>query len=141
MARAANGTRGQARDLARMRQRLDDWRGSHKRGVAIPPEAVVRGGTSGSAARGVRDGAGAGPGIQQTQRDERCDCPGTRQGEAAVETRSGGRVSQAVYSGGVFVGTVYVKIGFIAIAMRVPWDLVALVWCAVPAPPRQAAPS
>ena len=36
MARAASGTRGQARDLARMRQRLDDWRGSHKRGVAFP---------------------------------------------------------------------------------------------------------
>ena len=37
MERAASGTRGQARDLARMRQRLDDWRGSHKRGVAFPP--------------------------------------------------------------------------------------------------------
>lgn len=37
MARAASGTRGQARDLGRMRQRLDDWRGSHKRGVAFPP--------------------------------------------------------------------------------------------------------
>jgi hypothetical protein len=37
MARAANGTRGQARDFARMRQRLDDWRGSHNRGVAFPP--------------------------------------------------------------------------------------------------------
>jgi hypothetical protein len=36
MARAASGTRGQARDFARMRQRLDDWRGSHKRGVAFP---------------------------------------------------------------------------------------------------------
>src|ERR1019366_10115925 len=29
---------GQARGLARMRQRLDDWRGSHKRGVAFPPK-------------------------------------------------------------------------------------------------------
>ena len=38
MARAASGTIGQARDLARMRQRLDDWRGSHKRGVAFPPK-------------------------------------------------------------------------------------------------------
>jgi hypothetical protein len=36
MVRAASGTRGQARDFARMRQRLDDWRGSHKRGVAFP---------------------------------------------------------------------------------------------------------
>ena len=38
MVRAASGTRGQARDLARMRQRLDDWRGRHKRGVAFPPK-------------------------------------------------------------------------------------------------------
>ena len=38
MARTASGTRGQARELARMRQRLDDWRGSHKRGVAFPPK-------------------------------------------------------------------------------------------------------
>ncbi len=37
MARTASGTRGQARDFARMRQRLDDWRGSHNRGVAFPP--------------------------------------------------------------------------------------------------------
>ena len=37
MARAAGETTGQARDLARMRQRLDDWRGSHRRGVAFPP--------------------------------------------------------------------------------------------------------
>jgi hypothetical protein len=36
MARTASWTRGQARDLARMRQRLNDWRGSHKRGVAFP---------------------------------------------------------------------------------------------------------
>jgi hypothetical protein len=39
MARAASGARsGQARDLALMRRRLDDWRGSHKRGVAFPPK-------------------------------------------------------------------------------------------------------
>src|ERR1700724_1727659 len=38
MVRAASGTRGQARDFARIRQRLDDWRGSHKRGVAFPPK-------------------------------------------------------------------------------------------------------
>jgi hypothetical protein len=38
MARTASGTRGQARDLARVRQRLDDWRGSHKRGVAFAPK-------------------------------------------------------------------------------------------------------
>ncbi len=37
MARAAGETTGQGRDLARMRQRLDDWRGGHKRGVAFPP--------------------------------------------------------------------------------------------------------
>jgi hypothetical protein len=36
MARAASGTRGQARDLARLRRRLDDWRGSHRRGAAFP---------------------------------------------------------------------------------------------------------
>ncbi len=34
----ASGTRGQGRELAGMRQRLDDWRGSHKRGVAFPPK-------------------------------------------------------------------------------------------------------
>jgi len=37
MARAASGTSGQARDFARMRQRLDDWRSRHNRGVAFPP--------------------------------------------------------------------------------------------------------
>jgi hypothetical protein len=37
MASTASGTRGQERDFARMQQRLDDWRGSHKRGVAFPP--------------------------------------------------------------------------------------------------------
>ena len=37
MARAASGTKGQMRDFARMRQRLNDWRGSHNRGVAFPP--------------------------------------------------------------------------------------------------------
>ena len=45
MARPTSGTSGQARDLARMRQRLDDWRGSHKRGLAFPPtlwSAAVR---------------------------------------------------------------------------------------------------
>jgi hypothetical protein len=36
MARVARGTRGQARDFARMRQRLEDWRGSHNRRVAFP---------------------------------------------------------------------------------------------------------
>jgi len=35
MARATSGTRGQARDLARMRRRMDDWRGSHRRGAAF----------------------------------------------------------------------------------------------------------
>jgi hypothetical protein len=38
MARAASGTKGQARDFARMQRRLDDWRGSHNRGVAFPPK-------------------------------------------------------------------------------------------------------
>jgi len=37
MTRAASGTSGQARDFERMRQRLDDWRGRHNRGVAFPP--------------------------------------------------------------------------------------------------------
>jgi hypothetical protein len=36
MARRASGAAGQARDLVRMRQRLDKWRGSHARGVAFP---------------------------------------------------------------------------------------------------------
>jgi|ERR1039458_2343184 hypothetical protein len=36
MARAASGTTGEARDLARMRQRLVEWRESHARGVAFP---------------------------------------------------------------------------------------------------------
>jgi hypothetical protein len=36
MARTASGTIGPARDLARMRQRLNDWRGSHRRGAAFP---------------------------------------------------------------------------------------------------------
>ncbi len=38
MARTASGTRRQARDLARLRQRLDDWRGSHQRGAAFAPK-------------------------------------------------------------------------------------------------------
>ena len=37
MARRASETAGQPRDLAQVRQRLDDWRGSHKRGVAFSP--------------------------------------------------------------------------------------------------------
>ena len=36
MARRASETAGQPRDVARVRQRLDDWRGSHNRGVAFP---------------------------------------------------------------------------------------------------------
>ena len=36
MARAASGTTGEARDLARMRRRLVEWRESHARGVAFP---------------------------------------------------------------------------------------------------------
>jgi hypothetical protein len=35
MARRASGAAGQPRDLVRMRQRLDEWRGSHARGVAF----------------------------------------------------------------------------------------------------------
>jgi len=34
----ARATRGQVRDLERIRQRLDDWRGSHKRGAAFAPK-------------------------------------------------------------------------------------------------------
>jgi|SRR5450631_1126204 len=36
MARRARDRAEQARDLLRMRQRLDEWRGSHARGVAFP---------------------------------------------------------------------------------------------------------
>ncbi|MHB8428766.1 MAG: hypothetical protein ACYDGU_13665 [Acidiferrobacterales bacterium] len=36
MARRASGAAGQPQDLMRMRQRLDEWRGSHARGVAFP---------------------------------------------------------------------------------------------------------
>ena len=36
MARRASGAAGQPRDLVRMRQRLDEWRGGHARGVAFP---------------------------------------------------------------------------------------------------------
>jgi hypothetical protein len=36
MARRASGAAGQPRDLVRMRQRLDEWRGSHARRVAFP---------------------------------------------------------------------------------------------------------
>src|SRR5260370_15785305 len=38
MARRASGAAGQPRDLVRIRQRLDEWRGSHARGVAFPPK-------------------------------------------------------------------------------------------------------
>ena len=41
MARRARDTAEQPRDLARIRQRLDEWRGSHARGVAFP-EALWR---------------------------------------------------------------------------------------------------
>jgi len=36
MARGASGTAGRAHDLGRLQQRLDEWRGSHARGVAFP---------------------------------------------------------------------------------------------------------
>ena len=36
MARRARNTARQPRDLMRMRERLDEWRGSHARGVAFP---------------------------------------------------------------------------------------------------------
>jgi hypothetical protein len=36
MAIRASGAAGQARDLVQLRQRLDEWRGSHARGVAFP---------------------------------------------------------------------------------------------------------
>src|SRR5665213_3327213 len=52
-------------------------------------EAVVSGGASGAATRGVRDGARAGPGIQQAQRNEwRRDRPGTWQGDAAIDAEA-----------------------------------------------------
>ncbi len=38
MARRESEAAGQPRDLARMRERLDEWRGSHRRGVAFPPK-------------------------------------------------------------------------------------------------------
>ncbi len=38
MGRQAASDAGQASDLVRMRQRLDDWRGGHKPGVAFPPK-------------------------------------------------------------------------------------------------------
>ncbi len=36
MAKRASDTARQPRDLLRMRERLDEWRGSHARGVAFP---------------------------------------------------------------------------------------------------------
>src|SRR5258708_3207527 len=103
MARVASGTGGQARDLARRRQRLDDWRGRRGRGGAVPPRVwaaagrgaggaggVVAGGGVGRGERERRGGGGGGaaPGIEENQRDElRWDRSGTRQDEAAVETR------------------------------------------------------
>jgi hypothetical protein len=36
MARRASGAAGQPRDLVQMRRQLDEWRGSHARGVAFP---------------------------------------------------------------------------------------------------------
>lgn len=36
MARRASGAAEQPRDLARMRERLEEWRGGHARGVALP---------------------------------------------------------------------------------------------------------
>jgi hypothetical protein len=36
MARRASGAAGQPRDLMEMRQRLDEWRGTHARRVAFP---------------------------------------------------------------------------------------------------------
>ncbi|MEJ0005998.1 MAG: hypothetical protein WDM77_06315 [Steroidobacteraceae bacterium] len=51
MARAASGTAGEARDLARMRRRLVEWRESHARGGSVSQRAVVGGGASGSATR------------------------------------------------------------------------------------------
>ncbi len=38
MGRQAASDAGQAPDLVRMRQRLDDWRGAHNPGVAFPPK-------------------------------------------------------------------------------------------------------
>ena len=38
MARQTTETAAQRRDLARMRERLDEWRSGHARGVAFPPK-------------------------------------------------------------------------------------------------------
>ena len=38
MARQTTETAAQPRDLARMRERLDEWRSGHARGVAFPPK-------------------------------------------------------------------------------------------------------
>src|ERR1017187_6488663 len=94
MARTEAGTTEQARDLVRMRQRLDDWRKGNARGVAFPdklwrsagrlgqrlgieltagalwPGERKRkqiGGASETTARDLRDGACPGAGVQQAQ--------------------------------------------------------------------------
>ncbi len=52
MARRASGAAEQPRDLARMRERLDEWRGGHARGVALP-EALWSGAGRVARRRGV----------------------------------------------------------------------------------------
>lgn len=58
MARRGRGTSGQPRDLVRMRQRLDEWRKSHARGVAFP-EALWSAAGRVARRRGVYVTAGA----------------------------------------------------------------------------------
>ena len=52
MTRRAAGTVGQPQDLLRMRERLDEWRGSHARGMAFP-EALWLAAGRGARRRGV----------------------------------------------------------------------------------------
>jgi hypothetical protein len=85
MTRRVSGALGQPRDLAQMRQRLDEWRSSHARGWHFPRRCGWRRAT-GAAARGVLDGARIGPGIQQSQTGEWPGYrPGSRRGEAAAD--------------------------------------------------------
>ena len=61
-------------------ERLDDWRESNARGTAFPGKLWRVGGAIGEEARGICDGAGAGAGVQQTQRRQWCGSgrPGPR---------------------------------------------------------------
>ena len=58
MARRVSGAMGQPRDLMAMRQRLDEWRGKHARGVAFPEALWLAAGRV-AQRRGVHVTAGA----------------------------------------------------------------------------------